>query len=43
MSGFGIDVSALMKTCGWPANINVRETESDADSVSWVAGLIMIG
>ena len=43
MSGFGVNVFELMKTCGWPANVNTREAESDADSMSWVAGLIMIG
>ncbi|GBC60289.1 hypothetical protein DENIS_1240 [Desulfonema ishimotonii] len=43
MSGFGINVSKLMKTCGWPADINVHEAKSDADSMTWVAGLILIG
>jgi len=43
MSGFGVDVFDLMKTCGWPANIEAPETGSDAESTSWVAGLIMIG
>jgi predicted metal-binding protein len=43
MSGFGIDVSALMRACGWPADINVRRTESDPDSMSWIVGLVMLG
>jgi len=43
MSGFGINVSALMKVCGWPADINTREAESGTDLMSWVAGLIMVG
>jgi predicted metal-binding protein len=43
MSGFGINVSELMKLCGWPADINANESEADADSTSWVAGLILIG
>ena len=43
MSGFGIDVFELMRTCGWPANVNTGEAGSDADSVSWLAGLVMIG
>jgi predicted metal-binding protein len=43
MSGFGVDVFDLMETCGWPANLASREAGSDADSLSWVAGLIMIG
>jgi predicted metal-binding protein len=43
MSGYGVDVFELMRTCGWPVNVNPRESESEADSMSWVAGLIMIG
>jgi predicted metal-binding protein len=43
ISGFGINVSALMKVCGWPADINAREVESSPDSMSWVASLIMVG
>jgi predicted metal-binding protein len=43
MSGYGVDVFELMKTCGWPVNVNPRESEPEADSMSWVAGLIMIG
>jgi predicted metal-binding protein len=43
MSGFGINVSELMKVCGWPLNINDREAGSGADSMSWVAGLVMVG
>jgi len=43
MSGFGINVSALMRTCGWPADINVHRTELDSDVMSWIAGLIMLG
>jgi predicted metal-binding protein len=43
MSGFGIDVFDLMETCGWPANVNTSEVELDPDSMSWLAGLVMIG
>jgi len=43
MSGFGINVSALMRTCGWPADINVHRTEMDPGATSWIAGLIMLG
>jgi predicted metal-binding protein len=43
MSGFGINVSKLMSTCGWPPDIQVREWETDPDSMSWLAGLVMIG
>jgi predicted metal-binding protein len=41
MSGFGIDVFELMEACGWPANVNTGE--SNSDSMSWLAGLVMIG
>lgn len=43
MSGFGINVSELMRTCGWPANISTRKKMSGKDSMSWVAGLVLIG
>ncbi len=36
-------ISELMKVCGWPLNINDREPGSGADSMSWVAGLVMVG
>jgi predicted metal-binding protein len=42
MSGFGINVSELMKTCGWPADIKVNEAEAAIDPLSWVAGLILV-
>jgi predicted metal-binding protein len=43
MSGFGIDVFALMKTCGWPADVNAGTAGADAEAMSWLAGLVMIG
>jgi len=43
MSGFGINVSELMKTCGWSPDVHARASESKTDSMSWVAGLILIG
>ncbi len=43
MSGFGINVSKLMKACGWPANIKINKAETTADPLSWVAGLILVG
>lgn len=43
MSGFGINVSELMKTCGWPANIKINKAEATADPLSWVAGLVLVG
>lgn len=43
MSGFGINVSEVIKKCGWIVNLNGREAESDAEKMSWVAGIIMLG
>lgn len=43
MSGFGINVSELMKACGWPADIHIQGLETDSEPMSWVAGLILIG
>ena len=42
MSGFGINVSELMKTCGWPAEFTTHAAEADAGSMSWMAGLILL-
>ncbi|MEW6184974.1 MAG: DUF2284 domain-containing protein [Thermodesulfobacteriota bacterium] len=42
LSGFGINVSQLMKVCGWPAEIKSK-TESLTDPLSWVAGLVLLG
>lgn len=42
MSGFGIDVARLMQTAGWPAKKAESEFASDAESMTWVAGLILI-
>lgn len=42
MSGFGIDVTQLMKSSGWPAQKATNANLSDKDAISWVAGLIML-
>jgi predicted metal-binding protein len=42
MSGFGINVARLMHTAGWPAEKASPDQVSDADSMTWVAGLILI-
>ena len=42
MSGFGIDVTQLMLSSGWPAQKAENKSSSDKDATSWVAGLIMI-
>ncbi len=43
MSGFGIDVGALMQSAGWPQSLQVGEAKPEKDTMSWVAGLVMIG
>ena len=42
MSGFGIDVTQLMLSSGWPAQKAEESNLSDKDATSWVAGLIML-
>ena len=41
MSGYGVNVSDLIKTCGWESNIKTKESGDDA--LSWVAGIILLG
>jgi len=43
MSGYGIDVFQLIKSCGWETNLNQKEGISTDDQLTWVAGLVMIG
>jgi len=42
MSGFGINVAKLMQSAGWPAKKAIHENASDMESMTWVAGLIII-
>ena len=42
MSGFGIDVTQLMLSSGWPAPRAEKSKLSDRNPTSWVAGLIML-
>jgi predicted metal-binding protein len=42
MSGFGINVTALMTASGWPASKAKKSESSDKDATSWVAGLILV-
>ncbi|WP_300457072.1 DUF2284 domain-containing protein [Desulfobacula sp.] len=42
MSGFGIDVTQLMLSCGWPGQKAEKSNASDTESTSWVAGLILL-
>ena len=42
MSGFGIDVTQLMKSCGWSGEKADSSDLSDKDAESWVAGLVLL-
>ncbi len=42
MSGFGIDVTQLMKSSGWSTHKAKKDNASDADDLSWIAGLIVL-
>jgi predicted metal-binding protein len=42
MSGFGIDVTQLMLSSGWPAQKAENKNVSSKDALSWIAGLIML-
>jgi predicted metal-binding protein len=42
MSGFGIDVTQLMLSSGWPAQKAENKNSSDKEDTSWVAGLIIL-
>jgi len=42
MSGFGIDVTQLMKSSGWSCQKADNANSSEKDAISWVAGLIML-
>jgi predicted metal-binding protein len=42
MSGFGIDVTQLMKSSGWPG-LKAKNTDiAENDALTWVAGLILL-
>lgn len=41
MSGYGVNVSDLIKTCGWKSNITTKEPGDDP--MSWVAGIVLVG
>lgn len=42
MSGFGIDVSQLMLSCGWSGQKAKQAAASDHQDTSWIAGLILV-
>lgn len=41
MSGYGVNVSELIKTCGWKSNIKTKDPGDDP--MSWVAGIVLLG
>jgi predicted metal-binding protein len=41
MSGFGVNVSHLIKTCGWESNIKIKDPSDDL--MNWVAGIVLLG
>ena len=42
MSGFGIDVTRMMQASGWPLKPAQPDDADDAESMTWVAGLVLI-
>jgi hypothetical protein len=43
MSGFGINVSQLMKVAGWQMDRITRETDPEAVEIGMLCGLVLIG
>ena len=43
LSGFGVDVFKLVASCGWETHIETELGENQENSLSWVAGLVLIG
>lgn len=42
MSGFGINVTRMMQAAGWPVKPLPGEKNPGRESISWVAGLVLI-
>jgi len=42
MSGFGINVTEMMRSAGWPLKPANPEHAANAESMTWVAGLVLI-
>jgi hypothetical protein len=42
MSGFGINVAKLIQSAGWNLNIANSENATNPESMTWVAGIIVI-
>lgn len=43
MSGYGVNVFELMESCGWATNLDSGRAEPGEESMSWMAGLVLIG
>lgn len=42
MSGFGIDVTTMMQTAGWPVKEIITKKASENERMAWVAGLVLL-
>jgi predicted metal-binding protein len=42
MSGFGINVTEMMRSAGWPLKPASPNEADDSESMTWVAGLVLI-
>ena len=42
LSGFGVDVNRLVKTCGWSSGANANRTDTTEASMAWIVGLVLI-
>ncbi len=42
MSGFGINVTELMKSAGWPSKMLTGKYSAETESMTWIAGLILL-
>ncbi len=43
MSGYGVNVGELMKAAGWSTHLFHEIKNDDAEQLSWVAGLVLLG
>jgi hypothetical protein len=42
MSGYGIDVTKMMQSAGWTAKKATRHLSLEEDSMTWIAGPVVI-
>ncbi len=43
MSGYGVNVGELMQAAGWSTTLFAGNPADDAEQLSWVAGLVLLG